>query len=73
MELGNNVSTLNSTMKSIKLLDGFADPVQDISISQLTNVSVHLSWSPPVVRNGNISGYSIYVDDVSVSYGIYVA
>lgn len=54
-------------MRTINLLDSFAGPVQNIMVSEVTNVSVRLMWMPPAVTNGDILGYSIYVDNVAVS------
>lgn len=67
VELQNNVSSLNSTLKAVSLLEGFSGPVESLEIVMVTNVSLTLSWSPPSVQNGNISGYSIYVNNAAVS------
>lgn len=67
VELQNNVSALNSTQKTVSLLEGFSGPVENIQIEMVTNVSITLSWSPPSVRNGIISGYSVYVNTTAVS------
>ena len=53
-------------MRSIQLLDGFSGPVQNV-MSVVNNVSMELTWTPPAMPNGIITGYSIYVNNVSVS------
>ena len=67
MELSNNVSSLNSSMRSVRLIDGFAGPVQNLQASEVTNQSAQLMWMPPSIPNGALSGYSVYANDSTVS------
>lgn len=71
VELNNNHSSLNSSMRSVGLLDGFAGAVQGLQTSMITNQSVNLHWNPPAVSNGNIVAYSVYVNDSVVSIGLF--
>lgn len=67
MELQNNISTLNSTLRHAHLQEGFSGPVQNLEVVMVTNVSLTMLWSQPSIQNGIISGYSIYVNNTSVS------
>ena len=67
MELQNSESALNSTVKTVTLLEDLPGSVESLSILDTTNMSISLMWSPPTVMNGIISGYSIYVNNGSVS------
>ena len=66
VELENSFSSLNSSVRTINLLESFAGPVQNI-VYEMTNVSIKLMWMPPAVTNGNILGYSVYVNNFTVS------
>ena len=55
-------------MKSIQLLEAYSGPVQNVQ-SVVTNVSLELMWTPPAMPNGIITGYSIYINNASVSDG----
>lgn len=67
VELQNNFSSTNSSERAIMLQEGLSGPVQDLSVVMITNVSILLTWSPPSEPNGIILGYSVYIDDTSVS------
>ncbi|KAK3093068.1 hypothetical protein FSP39_010666 [Pinctada imbricata] len=45
-------------------LDGAPEGVHPPSISILSETSVRISWSAPDIANGEITGYSIYTNDV---------
>ena len=66
VELQNSVSSLNSSVRSIQLLEAYSGPVQNVE-SIVTNVSLELIWTPPAMPNGIISGYAIYINNASVS------
>ena len=67
VELSNKISGLNSSSFTAKVQDGFSDPVQNLQATMITNVSVNLTWSPPSNTNGMIVGFTIQLNNVSVS------
>ena len=67
MELNNNVSSLNSSMRMVDLLAAFVGPVQNLMVLATTNQTADLSWEPPLESNGILSGYSVYTNDSVVS------
>ena len=54
-------------MKSVSLLDDFAGRVENFQELAVTNLSASLTWSALLQSNGIISGYSLYVNDSTVS------
>ena len=67
MEVQNSVSSINSTLKTADLLEAPPGPVGSLAVNEPSNTSLRLSWSPPELPNGVISGYSVYVNDTIVS------
>lgn len=64
VELQNSVSTRNSTLRSLPLLEGFAGRVQNLQLVMVTHVSITVAWAAYEEAK---SGYSIYINDSSSS------
>ena len=60
---GSNRSVNNFT---VTLRDSAPGPVQSLTVTDIANTSVTLSWTEPAVRNGVIDGYSVYVNSRQV-------
>ncbi len=63
----NGVGSMTSLMRMLQLLDGEAGPVRSISVQNVTNSTIQLSWQEPENLNGTLIGYSVMVNGISVS------
>lgn len=63
----NSIAALNSSLRSVTLPEDFPGPVESITATTVTNTSIEVTWEPPLIRNGVISGYSIYINNIRVS------
>ena len=63
----NSRGSTSSSILSRQLLEDVPGPVIGLRMSSKTSNTVALSWSPPSVTNGVITGYAVMVDGVEVS------
>ena len=66
VEVMNSRGSNRSVNITVTLRDSVPGPVQKLTVTDITNTSVSLSWTEPTVRNGVIDGYSIYVNSTQV-------
>jgi len=68
VEVMNNQGSNRSVNSfTVTLRDSAPGSVQNLSAADITNTSVSLSWAEPTVRNGEINGYTVYVNSKAVS------
>ena len=58
----------NTSIRGVRVLDGIAGPVGNLTALLVTNNSIHILWTRPFIVNGTLSGYSVYVDGRPVSH-----
>ena len=67
LNISNNLGSEFSSVISHQLLEDVPEAVTALMSSAKTSRTVTLTWQPPLVTNGNITGYTILVGGIEVS------
>ena len=65
--MNNQGSNRSVNSFTVTLRDSAPASVRNLAAVDITNTSVSLSWAEPTVRNGEINGYTVYVNSKAVS------
>ena len=67
VEVMNNQGSSRSINNfTVTLSDSTPGSVRSLTVADITNTSVSLSWAEPTVRNGEIDGYTVYLNGNAV-------
>ena len=70
LNISNNLGSVFSPVTTHQLLEDVPGAVSALSFSATTSRTVTLTWQPPSVTNGDITGYTILVDGTEVSLSL---